>query len=429
MRIFSIFLRNNLRYIRSNVIMDSMVSEGEKIAHILKRLRLAKGYSQSHVANSLEVPMRTYQGWESKYASNIDNIVKICRFYSISPAEMFMSWASGYNLDDHFDTLVNSKHEASLSIVTDLFNGIGAEEIYRKYPNQFCSDSPSNHAVLRRIILDVYHNHPHHIPSLFPGFATELETAVSKAYSLAPGDVKVIDTGNIRVQLLKEILLAYPGAELLTQWTSEKPGFRLGISNGYIVPRILEQVKRGDIRNVKLFPMNFTNTAVDFPVSSSSVISAFLQKSEGYGISMDTSGEREVHSAMLLADAVIMGIGIFSPDSLYERMITTVMGKSAADEIRGAGIIGDLNYHLLDAEGNRVCLEKIVGSIGRTESDPLVKAIDLTELAEKAQRGCRNLVAAAGEAKAPVVKISLEQGYVNNLVIDSSLAAVLLDSL
>ena len=401
-----------------------MNREGKKISQLLKMMRQERGLSQSAVAKGLSVPVRTYQSWEAAYTSNIDNLIAICTFYDITPVELFSGWQN----ERRSDRVVKKENPfgREMEILNFLMEGGSLDVMIDRYPDIFQSSDENAEDILYRLILDIYFTHPDVLKAVFPGFCREKEQMISERYHIPAEAVTVVCTEKIQYQLLKEILLSFPGAGTLTEWVADKPGFRLGISNGYTVARIFDQLERSKVRNLNLFPLNFSNTQVDFPISSNSLISSFLYKTEGYGNVMDTPGEMEIYGSMLLADAVILGVGTFQKEGLYETMIRSSLGSSRMDLIHKAGAVGDLNYNLLDSEGNQIDIPEIISPMGHPENSSLIKAINLDLLSQKADRGCRVMVAAAGDHKALPVHLSLKKGYANHLLIDYSLAEALL---
>ncbi len=402
-----------------------MITAGKRIGQLLKEMRLERGFSQSHVAGSLSIPIRTYQSWENGYTSNVDNLIALCGFYNISPVELFAEWGGHEPLQAE-EFPAGSRELDPVEFLDRVMEGRSAEELYELFPAFFLDRRRSPEDRLYRLLLDIYFSRPDLLSSRFPGRCGEAEQAIRKRYSLDEDAVMVVDSGGIALPLVCEILLAFPGSQMITRWAEEKPGFRMGVSNGYTVARILDQLGRGKARNLSLFPMNYTNTPVDFPISSNSIISSFLYRNEGYGNVMDTPGEMEVYGAMLLADAVLLGAGSFAREGLYEKMISSTLGSSVMEAIREAGGVGDLNYHLIDGGGEPISMPQVVGDIGHPENSSLVKAIDLPLLRQKADRGCHVMAAAAGDCKARTIRLSLEKGYINALLVDRRLADELL---
>ena len=62
----------------------------QRISDNLKQLRLLHGYSQSYVAEKIEISLRTYQTYESDstYDIRISNMVRIAEFYGVSLDEL-----------------------------------------------------------------------------------------------------------------------------------------------------------------------------------------------------------------------------------------------------------------------------------------------------------------------------------------------------
>lgn len=398
---------------------------GVKISNQLKELRVQAGLSQSAASTELDIPLRTYQSWEKEFTSSIQNLIKICRFYDF-PMEKLLKQL------DPKETPVNGAldpedykqaifHMALMGrTVDDIFGWFGS-----KHPDK--AEGILNPGLfIENCILDIYHLNPRVLHQYNFTRADEKERALEKLYGLGENQVIIARSGHISHEVAREMIIAPLGGELLTRWSAEKPGFRMGISNGFTTARILDSIPRGGIRNMILFPMNFTSTQVDFPISSTALISSFLYKSAGYGVSTDTVTEEQVHSSMLLADAALLGIGTFSREGLYERMIRSVLGQSMVTKIREMGIIGDLNYNLFNSGGEEFDLPEVVTRIGNFEGDSLVKSISLDSLKLKAERGGKIIIAGTGKAKAESVSVALSKGYANYLITDETIADELL---
>lgn len=415
--------------------MDSMA---QLIAKKIKALRLEKGYSQSAVAERLGVSLRSYQGWEKDFSSTVENLWHICRLYSIELSQFLAG------LENRRSLLSASPREPGEGpILPDALD----EYKYEVLERSFAGESPEKivEALIRgddlvpsdrtqdpeefvdNCLRDLYHNDRGALERKRRPRSPEWEEQVAAAFSLPWEQCIVADTGHIRSQFLRESLLAPYGAEWLVRWNRDKPGLRLGVSNGFTLSKILDAVPRGAVRGLSLFPLNFTHNQVDFPISASSIISSFLYRNYGYQVTTDTLNEEQVYGAFLVCDAAMLGIGSFDKEGHYERMIRSVLGNSAVREVRGCGIIGDLNYHLLQADGSPADQGRIVSDIGRYETRSLVKAVSLKALRQKAERGGRVVLCASGAHKAAVLKRALREGYANHLLIDTSIAPLLLE--
>ena len=89
---------------------------------------------------------------------------------------------------------------------------------------------------------------------------------------------------------------------------------------------------------------------------------------EGRCSESNPTSEAEVFGAMQNADAALLGIGTFSKQGLYTQMITASLGSSQLEEILHSGAIGDLNYYLLDKQGEVIDCPALVSPIGSSQS-------------------------------------------------------------
>jgi len=406
------------------VIMNAGLYIGNKI----KELRISKGLSQSATAEALSTPLRTYQTWEKDYTSSVQNLINICSFFRVSVGSFLnpIQEGSPESLEGiSGDCNCSGVEEYKIKFFDMALEGKGKDEIYswykKEYPHQTVPEVDKS-KFLKKCFLDIYHLRHKALTDLDFGRDVEKEKLIAQRFKLPDDHIVVAKTGKIRHRIIREMLIARYGAEWIINWSSKKPGFRIGLSNGYSVARVLDFIPRGSVANLNLFPLNFTNSPVDFPISATALISSFMYKATGYGVATDTLNEEQVFSSMLLADAAFLGIGTFSNEGLYENMIRSVRGQSAVDNIRELGVIGDLNYHLLDSDGDEVVNPEIVSDIGDKDSRSLIKSIGLGNLREKADRGGRIVLVGSGVHKAETVRVVLEQGYANYLITDETIA-------
>ncbi|MEA1911100.1 MAG: sugar-binding domain-containing protein [Spirochaetota bacterium] len=398
---------------------------GKQIGSKIKELRTQAGLSQNTASEAMEISLRTYQSWEKDFNSSIQKLINVCSFFDF-PIESLINFiepgkSSGVNVSKSVYYKQSIFHMALTGKTNDdIFQWFSdtyperAEKIAN--PEQFVENS----------ILDIYHIHPSILHQYNFTRAREKERAMEHLFKLPAGQIIVVQSGHISHEVIREMIIAPFGAELLTRWVEAKPGFRLGLSNGFTTARILDSIPRGGIKNMTFFPLNFTNTQVDFPISSTAIISSFLYKSAGYGITTDTVNEEQVFSSMLLADAALLGIGTFSRKGLYERMIRSVLGQTTVTQIREMGIIGDLNYNLFDKNGIEIDFPKVVSHIGEFREGSLVKSIGLNTLREKVEKGARIVITGTGKHKAESVSVALKNNYANYLITDETIADELL---
>lgn len=393
---------------------------GKKIGSVLKARRIEAKLSQSAAAQALGTPLRTYQAWEKTFTSSIQNLVKIASFFDI-PLDQLIPHSLKQQEPEEY--------RYKRRIFRMAMEGADSRELYdwllRMHPESI-EGNRSPEQCIENCLLDIYHHSGDILSEYQFQRNREKEGAIGDRFRLPKDQIYVISSGSIEHELLREMIIAPFGAELLCSWAQEKPGMRIGISNGFTIARILDSIRRGAVSNIKLFPLNFTGTQVDLPISSTSLISSFLYRCTGYGVESDTVSEEQVFSSMLLADAAFLGIGNFSREGLYERMIRSVLGQRYIDDIRSRGVVGDLNYHLFDSDGNEVNIPEIAANIGDFDRQALVKSIGLKTLTERAERGTKLVIAGTGTHKAESIRIALDQGYANHLICDESVADAML---
>lgn len=385
----------------------------DRVTILIRELRLFQKLSQTTVADALQVPLRTYQSWEKSYCSNIENLNAICEFYSLEFSEFL-------ELSSLPKEALASRLEHSLSsekvFISEIFAGSGPEAFSHLGPD--CG--------IENLIRDAYFRGEldGRIRSAVRDEA--MEQKVAEFTGLNRECVQVVETRPVKMQLLKEIILGRFGSLWIETWARASDRFSLGVSNGYTVARILDHMKRGSIGNLQLFPLNFTMTPADFSITATSLISSYRYRNEGRCSESNPTSEAEVFGAMQLADAALLGIGTFSRQGLYTQMITASLGSSQLGGILHSGAIGDLNYYLLDKEGEVIDCPALVSPIGSDTSSSLIKSINLKLLGQKADRGCKIIIAAAGAHKAPLVNLAIQKGYANHLLIDTSLGEAML---
>lgn len=398
---------------------------GRHIGSKIKELRTQAGISQLTASEAMGISLRTYQSWEKDFNSSIQKLINICSLFDF-PIESLISLIEP---GKPHQGKVNIPEDYKQSIFHMALTGKTDADIFQWFSDTYpvkARKISNPEQFVENCILDIYHIQPSILSQYNFTRTREKERALEDLFKLPAGQVVVVKSGHISHEVIREMIIAPFGAELVTRWVEAKPGFRLGLSNGFTTARILDSIPRGGIKNMTFFPLNFTNTQVDFPISSTAIISSFLYKSAGYGITTDTVNEEQVFSSMLLADAALLGIGTFSTEGLYERMIRSVLGQTTVTQIREMGIIGDLNYNLFDEDGNEFDFPKVVSHIGDFKDDSLVKSIGLNTLREKVEKGAKIVIAGTGKHKAKSVSVTLKNKYANYLITDETVADELL---
>lgn len=426
-------MRCQLKLCRNLLVFEEMciiqfMNASMYIGNKIKDLRISKGLSQVATAEALSMPLRTYQTWEKDFTSSVQNLIEICNFFSVSIGSILNPIQNG-SIESGIDNLKDNNYvevdEYKVKFFDMALEGNSEDEIFNWYKKEYPLNAGLVYDRSRFIIncfLDIYHFRHKALTNLNFGRDREKEILLAERFNLPASNIVVAKSGKIRHRIIREMLIACYGAEWIIDWSSKKPGYRIGLSNGFTIARILDFIPRGSVTNLSLFPLNFTNSPVDVPISATALISSFMYKATGYGVETDTLNEEQVFSSMLLADAAFLGIGTFSKEGLYENMIRSVRGQGAVKNIRDKGIIGDLNYHLLDASGNEVIIPEIVSNIGEKETKSLIKSIGLQNLRDKADKGGRIVIVGSGANKANTVIAALDKGYANYLITDDTIA-------
>lgn len=391
-------------------------------ADLIKYLRKRENLSQTILADALKVPLRTYQNWEKTFSSKLNYLNLICSFYNLNLQLFFKLLDTD---SSNWEDILSQNNQLNYEILIDIFKGLSIKELLLKYPQIKKIENIS--LFLDNIIRDWYFNKKDYQFNFSFNRNYDLEEKLAQKTNLHRSNIRVINTSPIKFQILKEIILGFHGAEWIKEWLIQTSHFSLGISNGYTVSRILDNFNRGSAKNLELFSLNFTKSPVDFSISSTSLISSFCYKHEGVNNNFKPTSELEVYSAVQLCDAMLLGIGTFSQTGLYSKMIEKTLGKQKLSEILNKKACGDLNYYIFDEEGNIIEDKSLVSAISPTENDSLIKAVDLQLIQKKADRGCKIIVAAAGEHKAKIINLSIKQSLINHLLIDDSLANKLLN--
>lgn len=395
----------------------------KKAAVLIKFLRKRKKFSQTILAEALDIPVRTYQNWEKDFSSKLNYLNLICEFYNIDLQLFFKLLNYPSNIWDNF---LDEKNSVNSQILEDIFNGFSISELENKYKN--LKSTENSKLIINNIIRNWYFDN-NKKSGYYNNFNRNetLEKEIAIKTKLPIENIRVVNTSPIKNQLLKEIILGKYGSLWIKEFLENGNHFSLGISNGYTVSRILDNLERGSVKNLELFPLNFTKSPVDFSISSTSLISSFCYKHEGVSYDFKPTTEVEVYSAVQLCDAMLLGIGTFSQNGLYSKMIETTLGKQKLSEIINKKACGDLNYYIFNEQGKIIDDKSLVSAISPQENDSLIKAVDLKLIQKKADRGCRIIVAAAGSHKAKMVNLAIKENLINHLLIDNSLAVELLN--
>lgn len=298
--------------------------------------------------------------------------------------------------------------------------------------------------VLARSVIDCFAFRQAWIPADRVPRCLDLERAVAKKYQLAEcGDlvdrspVRVIDVGDELHPLVRLYAVAAVAAEVSRELMVRSR--TLGFGDGFAVAAWQQFLRRGALSKVELVPLTIVPTFTQFELNANSIAAMLMRTHYGYHVGSAIeltdlkSRIREIDHAV-----VSCGPGVPEDKARLPRLIkesSLEYGKFFAD-LKKKGVVGDLLYHFLDAEGNPVHFPKITGDLSLVEpatlrslkKGPLVFSTPLDELAGIVERGGVSLVQAHQENRAGVLRAALrrERRPVNFLVIPRDLARGLL---
>jgi deoxyribonucleoside regulator len=264
-------------------------------------------------------------------------------------------------------------------------------------------------------------------------YATKLEQELRDAYRLR--DCVIVALAHLALPLLRSIVLGEASRHHFIRVV--RPGMKVGLSGGYSVSRLVYSLRRGECRSIDVYPLSLSPAIEATPVSANSLVGALAYHHYGYDVrgytlqyATDTmlanadplaqAATRRILAKAAAVDTVFMGLGdlrrIQAPLDLLADTLN--MLGTDLDEMRRRGAIGDILYHLVDAEGRTVS----------QELDALICSIRLPSLQEMVRMGVRVVALANGANKEAITRVTLRAGYVNALIADDLLAERLLRS-
>ena len=272
----------------------------------------------------------------------------------------------------------------------------------------------------------------------------DLERAVAEKYELADIDelsdrspVRVIDVGDELHALVRLYAVAAVAAEVSRELMRRKR--TLGFGDGFAVAAWQQFLRRGALSKVELVPLTIVPTFTQFELNANSIAAMLMRTHFGYDVGSaieltDLKGRiREIDHAV-----VSCGPGVPEEKARLPRLIkeSSLDYATVFAELEENGVVGDLLYHFLDADGEPVEFPDITGDLSEVEPEtlrslqngPLVFSTPLDELAGIVDRGGVSLVQAHQKNRAGILRAALlrENRPVNFLVIPRDLAHGLL---
>jgi DNA-binding transcriptional regulator LsrR (DeoR family) len=212
---------------------------------------------------------------------------------------------------------------------------------------------------------------------------------------------------------------------------------KVGISGGSSVGRLIYSLRRGECRNIEVYPLAISPVVEAIAVDANSLVGALAYHHQTYNVrgyclqyasQQALKEEKDIREFALtrriLAKAKSVDIAFMSVGPLKRRLVPIdwlgdlLESKGLTLETLGKGkAIGDVLYHLLDQDGKPVS----------SEIDNLICSIKLGDLQEMVQWGGRVVVIASGQQKADIARAAIKGGYANVFIIDDELARAMLE--
>jgi DNA-binding transcriptional regulator LsrR (DeoR family) len=323
-------------------------------------------------------------------------------------------------------------------------------------PAQISHDLDINDAGLERYVQDLVLSESVIVEKVERN--TALEREVQQRFTDETGrarlrDVWVADLEHIARPSVRYVLLGHLAKDHFREQVDD--GNSVGLCGGFAVSRMVHALKRGECPGgIRVFPIAVTPVFESAAVSANGVVSALGYRHYGYGVQVselpflfeevtgqqadDESGRRaeerngqrrspplriaeRVRDDASRVDFVFMGIGSPERGALTEDISALQrdyqwLARVDVEDLRRQGPpVGDILYHLVDADG-----EPIRGF--KEQNERLVCSIGLEGLRQLVDHGKRVVVIASGREKAAVTQAAISGGYVNVLIIDDGLA-------
>ncbi len=264
--------------------------------------------------------------------------------------------------------------------------------------------------------------------------AEELEVALAQRFGLHEAVVVLAGgRGDLRAEL---------GTAAAAYFEKiARPGMRVGLSCGFTLYHTIRALRERRLRDLALYPLSgestleqvdlFPNTLVGmmaakyrphvraYALPVQHLVSARQIERERRRLLRNT-GIRAIFEAAQSVDVALVGIGLVAEGTPGFCTLAEAFGLSVK-RLRQLGVVGEINYQPIDAEGRIVDRPELRALMHR------VLSVEGERLRELARRDDRWVIAVAGgRPKLDAVRGALRGRFVNVLVTDADCAAALL---
>ena len=408
----------------------------------LKQLRQIKArrlernkIPQREVAQKLNVTAGAYASWESgRTRPDINLLPQIADYFEVT-----VDYLLGHTSDvvaglepapskaDQIWTLRRQPQTENERNGVEIWQRLLAGENLSKIAVALKIHAP---AELERCLRDVIYTDLisiEHLPQ-----NTDLAQRVQQVFGLR--EVIVVPALAEAPQFIRNVLLGEAARTYFKTHVFE--GMKVGLAGGYSVSRMVYALRRGECRSIEAYPLAISPVIEAIGIDANSLVGALAYRHEGYNVQgytlqyaspLDWKGATNIRqfapTLRILAkaksvDIAFMGLGVVgrrrSPIDLLGDLVETI--TPGLDTMRDRGAVGDILYHLVDANGKPVV----------PEISNLICSIALSDLQEMVQWGIPVIAIASRGEKRDIARAAIQGGYANVLIIDDELGRALL---
>jgi DNA-binding transcriptional regulator LsrR (DeoR family) len=264
--------------------------------------------------------------------------------------------------------------------------------------------------------------------------AEELEVALAQRYGLREAVVVLAGgRGDLRAEL---------GTAAAAYFEKiARPGMRVGLSCGFTLYHTIRALRERRLRDLALYPLSGESTLEQVDLFPNTLVGMMAAKYRphvrAYALPVQhlvsarqiererrrllrNAGIRAIFEAAQSVDVALVGIGLVAEGTPGFCTLAEAFGLSVK-RLRQLGVVGEINYQPIDAEGRIVDRPELRALMHR------VLSVEGERLRELARRDDRWVIAVAGgRPKLDAVQGALRGRFVNVLVTDADCAAALL---
>ena len=264
--------------------------------------------------------------------------------------------------------------------------------------------------------------------------AEELEVALAQRYGLREAVVVLAGgRGDLRAEL---------GTAAAAYFEKiARPGMRVGLSCGFTLYHTIRALRERRLRDLALYPLSGESTLEQVDLFPNTLVGMMAAKYRphvrAYALPVQhlvsarqiererrrllrNAGIRAIFEAAQSVDVALVGIGLVAEGTPGFCTLAEAFGLSVK-RLRQLGVVGEINYQPIDAEGRIVDRPELRALMHR------VLSVEGERLRELARRDDRWVIAVAGgRPKLDAVRGALRGRFVNVLVTDADCAAALL---